>query len=157
MPNQYGQKDIFDTLMTSPNPYANAASLQALFRDYVGVARIPFQINQTDLVAHTVQDFVAPFNGSITDLVTTVETAIGTDAGGTIKVQVGTTDVTNCVVAISTAATKGTRARARTQVTPFVPGADTSNLVSKGDRVTLTPATFGTAGAVNGYIEITPR
>jgi hypothetical protein len=157
MPNASNQVDIFDQLMTSPNPYANSANLQALFRNYLGEVRIPFYFNQTDLLAPTSQDIIAPFDGYISELYTIVQAAVTT--GGTIKAQINGSDVTNAVNTVGNAAAKGTRARATKNGSPYLPGAGATAVQNflRGDRITLVAASFATAGAVNGMVGLTPR
>lgn len=153
MPNARGQNDVFDRLSSDTNPYANAELLKQLFRTSLGQQALPFFISAVDLAAGTAQDLVAPFDGTIVDLVATVQVAIGT--GGDITVAVNGTDVTDCLVTFADSATKGTRTRATSG--DFVPGTDTTNKVKKGDRITVTPdAAFASAGAVNGYVIIEP-
>lgn len=110
------------------------------------VQRVPYFINQTDLLAPTVQDVIAPMAGTITDHRSTVQVAITT--GGTLTLGVNGVAVTGGVTTLANSATKGTRV-AGTAVTA-------GGTVAVGDRLTITPASFATAGAVNGYIEITP-
>lgn len=105
------------------------------------------QINQTDLLAPTTQDIVSPFAGYIARLRTMVQVAITT--GGTIKAQVNTADVTGCSVTIANSATKGTAGAA----TPTTARSATT-VVAKGDRISIVPASFASAGAVNYELEI---
>lgn len=98
---------------------------------------VDVQITQTDLLAPTSQEVVIPFDGFITGLDTIVQAAITT--GGTIKLQLNTVDITGATVTHANADAKGVRKSA----------AFTKIAVSKGDRLTIVPASFATAGAVN--------
>lgn len=105
------------------------------------------QINQTDLLAPTVQDIVCPVNGFIASLRTTVQVAITT--GGTIVPKVNTVAVTGMTITIANADAKGTRK----STTPTTARSSTT-VVAAGDAISLTPASFATAGAVNWTLEI---
>jgi hypothetical protein len=104
------------------------------------------QINQTDLLAGTAQNLVAPIAGTIKRLRTIVQTAVTT--GGTITLKEGTTLVAGLSVTVANAATVGTVAAS----TPTA--GDASTVVAAGDRIQVVPASFATAGAVNYEIEI---
>ncbi len=109
--------------------------------------RIPFFINQTDLLAPTPAELISPVTGAITKIDTTVQVAITT--GGTITAKAGTTTVAGLSVAIANAATKGT----------IGSGAPTSGdataTVAIDSRIQVVPAGFASAGAVSGFVEIT--
>lgn len=108
---------------------------------------IPFQINETDTLAGTSFEGIAPMDGYIRDFGVTVQKAVTT--GGAVKVAVGTTDVVGATVTVADAATKGTRYSASATRT-----SDTRK-ISKGERFQVIPdAAFATAGAINGYVEI---
>ena len=118
----------------------------ALVSANTAIQRVPFFINQTDLLAPTVQDLIAPMSGTITDARANVQVAVGT--GGTLVTGINGTPTTGGIITVANSATKGTRNTA----TAFT----ALNTVAVGDRLTITPASFATTGAVNGYIEITP-
>lgn len=104
-------------------------------------------INETDTLAGTSAELVAPVSGYIDDLQVTVQKAVGT--GGTVKAAIGTTDVVGASVTVEDAATKGTRYSA-TATKP-----STTRAVSKGDRIQIIPAAdFATSGAVSGNLII---
>lgn len=108
---------------------------------------IPFQINQTDLLAGTSCEIIAPVTGFISEIGIIVQGAVTT--GGEITVKVGTTDVDGLSVTVANAATKGT-----TLVDTPTHRHDTRK-VSKGGRIQVVPASaFDTAGSVNGYLVI---
>lgn len=134
------------------NPeYSHVEARQAFFiaQEQCDVPlQVPFQINQTDLLAPIVQDFVAPCDGYVYNIYTNIQVAITT--GGTLTVKIGTTAVVGAVVTIANAATKGTVQNA------YATAGDASQIVKRGDRVTITPASFATAGAVNGALEFIP-
>lgn len=70
-----------------------------------------------------------------------------TSATGTTGAQ-GVVPVTNCALAIASSAAVGVVASAS------VPGGDTTNLVVKGQLLTVSLANFATAGELNGLIAI---
>lgn len=109
---------------------------------------VPFDINQTDVLAATAFEMVAPIDGFIEGFYTTVQVAIGT--GGVVKLQKGATpaDVAGASITVANSATKGT-----IQSATATKGSST-RAVSKGDRVLVVPAAeFATAGALNGFVE----
>lgn len=109
---------------------------------------IGFQISSTDLLAHTTQQFIAPCDGVITELVTIVQTAVTT--GGTIKVQINGVDVSGATITVANSATVGTVQHG------FANGGTTA-AIKENDVVTLVTASFATAGALNGMIKFVPQ
>ena len=112
-------------------------------------ATLPFIFNQTDLLAGTSQELIAPCDGFVNELHTTVQAAPTT--GGAIGVGLGDTPtaVAGLSITVADAAVKGTR-----QSAVATPG-DATRVVKKGDRIQVTAAAaFATAGALNGYVEI---
>lgn len=114
-------------------------------------SRLQFAINQTDLLAPTVQDFIAPVDGFLIGLQASAQVAITT--GGAIKASIAPAatpgspvDVAGLVVTFANASTKGTK-----QTAVATKGSAT-RAVKAGDRVILTPAGFASAGAVNGFL-----
>lgn len=109
---------------------------------------IPFFINQTDLLAGTSQELIAPVDGYLVELHTTVQTAVTT--GGAITVKTGdalATTVAGLTNTIADAATVGTR------LSSSATSGSASRVVSKGDRISIQSAAgFATAGAVNGFL-----
>lgn len=110
------------------------------------IVRLSYMINQVDLLAPTAQDFICPVAGTITAHRTVVQAAVTT--GGTLQPQINTVSITGGVATVANAATKGTR-NAGTAITAL-------NTVAVNDRISILPAAFATAGAVNGEIDITP-
>lgn len=110
---------------------------------------LPWNLNQTDLLAPTDFELVAPENGYITALVSTVQVAVTT--GGTLDVKTGdalATTVAGLQQTIADAATKGTRQR-----TTATAGSST-RYVAKGARIAIVAAAaFATAGAMQGFVE----
>lgn len=104
----------------------------------------PVSIPSTELLAGTAMEFVAPMDGVIEELVSTVQTAVTT--GGTLAVNTGdalATTVLGLTQTIADAAAKGAR-----QTTESTEGSST-RVVTKGTRCAITPsAGFATAGAV---------
>lgn len=106
--------------------------------------RLPFYFNQVDLLAGNPQPLNAPFAGTITNIYTQVSVAITT--GGTIVVKDGSTSATGTTTIANSAAALAQQTVAITA----------TNTVAKGDALTVVPASFATAGALGGWVEITP-
>lgn len=111
------------------------------------------QINQTDLLAGTAQQCIAPSSGYIEEFGVVVQAAVTT--GGPITVAVApaaggsAVPVAGLSVTVANAATAGTAA----VDTPTEPSI--TRQVNKGDVITVIPdAAFATAGAVNWYVRI---
>ncbi|WP_052507985.1 hypothetical protein [Sphingomonas hengshuiensis] len=108
---------------------------------------LPFAINETDTLAGTSAELVAPGAGRIGRLSVVVQKAVTT--GGDVTVAVGTTAVVGLTCTIADAATKGT------VVTDAPTNGDATTIVAAGDRIQIIPAAaFNTAGAVSGLLEI---
>ena len=108
---------------------------------------VPFSINETDTLAGTSFEAVAPVDGFVDELLVTVQKDVTT--GGTVTVKVGTTDVNGLTVTVANSATKGTR-----YADKATPG-HASRKVKKGDRIQIVPdAAFATAGAISGFVVI---
>ncbi|HUO23127.1 MAG TPA: hypothetical protein VMU59_11480 [Caulobacteraceae bacterium] len=109
--------------------------------------RLYFAINQTDLLAGTSAELIAPVNGNISRIVTTNQVAVTT--GGALTVDVGATPVAGLSVAIANGSAKGT-------INSDVPTeGDATTAVAIDQRIQVIPAGFAAAGAVSGYVEIT--
>lgn len=106
--------------------------------------RLPFYFTQVDLLAGNPQPIVAPFAGTITNVGTQVSVAVTT--GGTIVVKDGTTAATGTTTIANSAAVLAQQTVAVTA----------NNTVAKGDALTVVPASFASAGALGGYVELTP-
>lgn len=112
-----------------------------------GVIRLPFAISETDLLAGTSAELIAPAAGRIIGLKAIVQKAVTT--GGPITAAVGVTAVDGLSVVIADAATKGT------VVTDTPTAGHATAIVAAGDRIQVIPdAAFATAGAVSGFIEL---
>lgn len=110
--------------------------------------QVPFFLNQTDLLAPTAAELISPVDGFVKRATGIVQVAITT--GGNIQVQVGTTAVAGLTLVFADGATAGTIV----SDTPATPGSATT-VVTKGSRLRVLPdASFATAGAVNGFVEI---
>lgn len=108
---------------------------------------VQFEINETDTLAGTAFEAVAPVSGYIHELNVTVQKAVTT--GGAVTVEVNTVAVTGLSVTVADAATKGTR------YSDNPTSGSSTQAVTKGDRITITPAAaFATAGALNGFLTI---
>lgn len=120
-------------------------------RGPVGKIRLPFYFEQVSMLADTDAgpELIAPCAGVISGL--TVVTRAAVTTGGAVTVKIGTTDVDGLSVTVADASAKGTT----TSDTPTAGHAST--VVAKGDRIqVLTADAFATAGALEGYVEITP-
>lgn len=108
---------------------------------------LQFSIPQTELLAGTAIDLVAPVDGFVSGMGVVVQTAVTT--GGTVTANVNGNAVDGLSVEVENSATKGT------VVTDGPTAAHPSRVVKKGDRISIVPsAAFDTAGALNGYITI---
>lgn len=114
-----------------------------------GVVRVPFAINETDTLAPTTAELIAPVAGVISRMSVIVQKAVTT--GGDVTLKVDTTDVVGLACTVADAATKGTIA------TDTPTAGDASTVVAAGQRIQVCPAAaFNTAGAVSGFVEISP-
>lgn len=111
-----------------------------------GKALLPFIINQTDLLAGTSFEFVAPFDGFLDGVDGVVQVAVTT--GGTLQVINKTTNVAGAVATVANGAAKGSTFSAKAT------DQDATRPIKKGDRIQLKPTSFATAGAVNGYVTL---
>lgn len=109
-------------------------------------AIIPFKISQADLIANAVEDLVAPIDGYLEYVRTNINKAITTGGTLTIKTGVAQTTVPGLTQTIANAATKGT-----IQLSTATKQS-TLRKVARGDRITITPAGFATAGEITGYL-----
>lgn len=109
--------------------------------------RLQFTIPQTELLAGTAIELVAPTAGFVNEVGVIVQTAVTT--GGTVTAKVGTTTVAGISVVVANGATKGSVPAASTAT-----AGDLTRVVSKGQRIQVVPASFATAGALAGYVEI---
>jgi hypothetical protein len=110
---------------------------------------MPFFISATDLAAHTTQSIVAPCDGYIEYLETSVAEAIGT--GGNITVSVDGVAVTGLSVTIANSAAAG-KTQNDTPTTPH----DASTVVKRGQTIQVLCPSFATSGAVRGVVRIQP-
>lgn len=143
-----GTIDIFGLPAFMPNAGYTVSEIvngSAAVRDAAKV-RLEYFINQTDLLAPTAQTILAPCAGTITDHQTVVQAAVTT--GGTLTPKINNVSITGGVATVANAATVRT-VNAGTAITA-------ANTVAKNDVLTVLPASFATAGAVNGYLELTP-
>lgn len=107
--------------------------------------KLAFAIDETDTLAGTSQEIVAPDNGFIDELQVIVQKAVTT--GGAVTVNINGVAVAGLQVTVADAATKGTRY----SDTPTAK--DPTRAFLKGDRIEVVPAAaFATAGAISGYI-----
>lgn len=109
--------------------------------------RIPFWINQTDLLAGTAQNLLCPVAGVITRIVTIVKKTITT--GGVITASVGTTAV------VGVSITHANSDAAGLVVSSAPASGEATAVVDADERIQITPsAAYATAGEVFGFVEI---
>ncbi len=145
----------FGDVLGLPVYVDKVARVVAEYQDDVRLARIadgkiliPFYFNQTDLLAPTAMQLIAPVAGYITGIRATVTSAVTT--GGAITVEANTVAVVGLSVTVADAASAGTVYS--DDVLKIATG-----LCAAGDDITVTPAAaFATAGRVDGYIIFEP-
>lgn len=113
------------------------------------IVKLDFFINATDLAAHTSQALVAPCDGYITGLETDVTEVVTT--GGTVGASIESTAVTGMVVTVANSAAAGKHQEA----TPSAQQASYT-VIKKGQAISITNASFATAGALKGKLRIQP-
>lgn len=107
---------------------------------------IPFEIEQTQLLAPTNEQIVSPVAGRITGYRGICQAAVTT--GGAVTLKIGTTDVTGASITLANSDTAGTVYNSS--------AITAANTVAVGDRIQVVPAAaIDTAGELNGMIEIT--
>ena len=108
---------------------------------------LQFAINETDTLAGTAAELIAPEAGYLTGLDVIVQKAITT--GGAVTVEINGVAVTGLTVTVADSATKGTR------YSDTATAGSSTRTVAKGDRITVTPAAaFNTAGAISGHLTL---
>lgn len=108
---------------------------------------MPFAINQTDTLAGTNQEYIAPCTGFITRLWVVNQLNVAT--GGPVTVNVAGTPVTGLSATVADASAAG----AVVSATPTTAYSATT-AVTLGQRITIVPgASFATSGAINGLLE----
>lgn len=118
---------------------ASAAAPRSIF--------IPWAIDETDTLAGTSAELIAPGVGRIVRNSVIVQKAVTTGGPVTVKVDDTAVDGLSCVIA--DAATKGT------VITDTPTAGHASAAVVAGQRIQIVPdAAFATAGAVSGVLEI---
>ncbi len=116
----------------------------------VARAFIPWELEQTQLLAPTNEQLVSPIAGIIDRNTTIVQAAVTT--GGDITVKVGSTDVTGLTNTVADGATAGTIA---TDQPTTVTGNDATTQVAARGQIQIVPGSpFATAGEVNGVLEV---
>lgn len=115
-----------------------------------GKQRVYWSLNQVDLLAGSGNSaqIVCPCTGIVTKVGSVVRKAITT--GGTLTFQDAATAFAGATITIANSAAQG----AAQNVTPTA--GDASLVVTKNDILQVVPASFATAGEVDGYIEINP-
>lgn len=111
--------------------------------------QVPFFFSATALAAHTGQSFTMPCDGYIAGLQTDITEVITT--GGTVGVSIESTAVTGMVVTVANSAAAGKQLSAvpTTQQASYT-------IAKKGQQITVTAASFATAGALAGVVTIQP-
>ena len=108
---------------------------------------LQLQITSTDLLAGTTQYLTSPVDGIIEEIEAVVQEAVGT--GGTIKAQLGATDVAGSTLTVANSAAVGTKYNAATT------RGDASCVVTKGQAIKIVvDSAFATTGAVNLWLRV---
>jgi len=109
--------------------------------------KVPFQIDETDLLAATPISFLSPVAGTIRKVATVAWKAVTT--GGAVTMKVNNTAVDGLSVTVGDGGGAG-------DVDSDTPTAGhASTVVAVDDELEILPASaFATAGALNGYVEI---
>jgi len=119
---------------------------------------LPFHINQTDLLAATAQQLVAPCAGEVVRVSTVVQVAGGVTADeiGSVWVTINGTAITgSTLTSYGTAAQSGV-GPVGSVASALIPAASTAAVVA-GDAIAVKPgSTWASAGALNGTVEIAP-
>lgn len=128
------------------DPYGSYDALAA----YAETARrvpVQFAIAETQVLAGTSHEIVAPCDGYIVELQTIVTAAVGT--GGEVSVEVNTVAVSGLTVVVADSASIGD-----VDSDTVANGTPTAR-VRKGDRIEIIPASeFATSGALSGNLII---
>ncbi len=113
-----------------------------------GKVYIPWEIEETQLLAPTAEQIVCPVAGFIAGVRGVVQKAVTT--GGDLTVEVGGVAVTGLSLTVANGDAAGTRY----SDTPTTWHSSTT-VVAAGDALTITPGSpFATAGEMNGILEI---
>jgi hypothetical protein len=113
-----------------------------------GKMSIPWELEQTELLAPTAEQIVSPVAGWITGVRGIIQGAVTT--GGAVTVEIATVAVLGLTFTVADAATAGT-------VYNDAPTTrhHSTTLLAAGDAITITPASaFATAGSINGSLDI---
>lgn len=116
---------------------------------------IPFEIEQTQLLAPTNEALVSPTAGYISRLTTVVQSAVTT--GGDITVLVNATTVVGLTCTVADGATAGTCVTDTPTDVYGITGKINANGASSTNIFIAPGAPFATAGEVNGFLEILPQ
>lgn len=113
------------------------------------IIKLDFFFSATALAAGTAQALVAPCDGYVTGIETDVTEVVTT--GGSVGLNVESTAVTGMVVTVANSAAAG---KLQTAV-PTTQQA-TYTVVKKGQSLSVTAASFATAGALRGRVSFQP-
>jgi hypothetical protein len=108
---------------------------------------LPFNLDQTDLLAGTTQWLSAPHAAVIKQIEVVVQLAVTT--GGVIKAKLGSTDVVGATVTVADGAAAGTVYNASTALE------EATAIVAKDGAIQIiVDAAFATAGRVHGWVRL---
>lgn len=111
------------------------------------LTHLPWRLAATELAAGTAFEIVSPVDGYIENIRGIVQVAIVT--GGAITVEIATVAVTGLGLTVADSATKGT------VYSDDATAGTATRYVSKGSRITITPAAaFNGGGALDGFLAI---
>ena len=108
-----------------------------------------FYANQTDVLAATSHFLANPVRGQVTRAVTAVQ--VGVTTGGDVTLEIGGTAVDGLTVTVANSASAGDIDRDQ-----GTPGHLTSEINADSAVEVVFAAAFATAGALNGFVEVTP-
>ena len=112
-----------------------------------GQVVLSFSISATDLSAGTAQYISSPIEGVIEEFEAVVQEAIVT--GGTLKLQVGGSDVSDTTLTVANSATVGTVYNGATKLN------GTNRKVTKGQAIKcVVDSAFNGGGAVRAWVRI---
>lgn len=119
---------------------------------------LPFHINATDLSAGTRQQIPSPITGRVTRIATVVQTAL---AGSANDIGIVTAEVNGNVITGSSLTTYSTGTGGDGSVGDVaavdIPTDSANAAVTAGQNISIVPSsTWNSAGALNGFVEVTP-
>jgi len=119
-------------------------------RDAAGKRKLylPFEFEQTELLAGTSFFVVSPVAGDVDGLAVVVQSAVTT--GGTVTAKIATVAIDGLTCTVADAAPAGT------VITDTPTAGHATRAIAAGGAIEIVPdAAFATAGAISGHVELT--